>query len=148
MYYFSYGSNMNINHLQDYINNTNTVVVGIGELKNYIFKYQTLKGYNCSKKKSKANIQKRIGSTVLGVVLKIDKKTEKKLDVKEGVAGKRYKRIRVKVTICNKKYNCVCYVIDGPCIDWKPSKRYKKIIIKAAYQFNFPTNYIKRLNYL
>ena len=35
MYYFSYGSNMNINHLQDYINNTNTVVVGIGELKNY-----------------------------------------------------------------------------------------------------------------
>ena len=148
MYYFSYGSNMNINHLQDYINNTNTVIVGIGELENYIFKYQTLKGYNCSKKKSKANIQKRIGSKVLGVVLKIDKDTEKKLDIKEGVAGKRYKRIRVKVTICNKKYNCMCYVIDGPCIDWKPAKKYKKIIIKAAYQFNFPTSYIKRLNYL
>ena len=55
MYYFAYGSNMNIKHLQKYLMNCNALIIGIANLENYEFKYQKIKNdYKC--RKSRANI--------------------------------------------------------------------------------------------
>ena len=42
VYYFAYGSNMNLQEMKKYVNN-NMKIIGIGKLHNYIFKYRVFK---------------------------------------------------------------------------------------------------------
>ena len=145
MYYFAYGSNMNIKHLQNYVKDCNAMVVGIGLLNNYIFKYQTIKNdYSC--RRSRANIVKRKGSKVYGIIFNIDDYILNMLNKKEGVSEKRYKKIRVSVKSGDKTYNCMTYTMVGVCKDKDPPIRYRKLVVDAGMMFNFPSNYMKRLS--
>ena len=145
MYHFAYGSNMNINELKKYIN-SDIKIIGVGYLDNYTFKYRKIKNRKLS---AKGNIEKRIGSKVYGLVFEINGSLEK-LHIKEGVLNNTYQIdfFTVKLIENNKKVMCFSYTMTKNSIDkiGKPSKTYKNNILKTAIQYNFPLQYIKKLD--
>ena len=145
MYYFAYGSNMNKKHLDDYLGHNNAMFIDTGILKNNIFMYQGIK--NHLNIKGKADICRRKGSNVYGVIYKVDEDIMKKLDKKEGVHKGIYEREYCKIKAKGQVYNCVTYrmITDKISRRMEPSVKYKTIIITAAVYHNFPKKYLSRL---
>ena len=145
MYHFAYGSNMNINELKKYLK-SDIKIIGVGYLDNYIFKYRKIKNRKLS---AKGNIEKRNGSKVYGLVFEINGSLEK-LHKKEGIFNNTYQIdfFNIKLLENRKKVMCFSYIMTKNAIDkiGKPSKNYKNNIIKTAVQYNFPLQYIKKLD--
>lgn len=144
MYYFAYGSNMNIKNLEKYLKNCNALITGIGELKNYSFRYNR-QNNSFPTKKSRANIVKRKGSTVYGLIFDIDDIVLNMLNIKEGVEEKIYKKINVIVNSGGEKFKCLSYTMVNPGDIIEPPVKYKKLIVEAGLLFNFPKKYMKKL---
>jgi len=145
MYYFAYGSNMNISELKKYCSCKN---IGSGYLNNYIFRYRLIK--NKLSIKAKANIEPRKGSKVYGVIIKIEGSIDK-LNKKEGLLDFIYliqKNLKIQSISDKKIYNCFSYVMHNDIIleESYPSLSYCKNILDAANLFNFPKSYLKRIN--
>ena len=145
MYHFAYGSNMNINELKKYLK-SDIKIIGVGYLDNYIFKYRKIKNRKLS---AKGNIEKRNGSKVYGLVFEINGSLEK-LHKKEGIFNNTYQIdfFNIKLLENRKKVMCFSYIMTKNAIDkiGKPSKNYKTNIVKTAVQYNFPLQYIKKLD--
>lgn len=147
MYYFAYGSNMNVVKLKKYLCNAKFNIIGSGYLNDYIFTYRN---FTTRKLSAKANIEPRKNSTVYGLIIEIDYNINncKKLDKKEGVQqGLYYKHYNLTITHCdsNKQYNCFSYIMNYDNINdyGNPSKSYRDTILSSAYKLNIPTLYIK-----
>ena len=145
MYHFAYGSNMNINELKKYITSY-VKIIGVGYLDNYIFRYRKIKG---RKLFAKGNIEKRKGSRVYGLVFEISGSLEK-LHKKEGVFNDTYQIEVFHVTLVEnkKKIRCFSYVMTKNAVDQigMPGKEYKNNIVKTAIKYDFPLQYITRLD--
>ena len=142
MYHFAYGSNMNTDELKKYLA-SDIKIIGVGYLDNYIFKYRKIKDRKLS---AKGNIEKRSGSRVYGIVFELNGSLEK-LHKKEGVFNYTYQIdfFNIKLLKNKKKVLCFSYIMTKNAIDkiGKPSKNYKKNIVKTAIKFDFPLQYIK-----
>jgi len=86
MYYFSYGSNANVNHLCSFIDSSCFKIVGCAYIKNYKFVYRNIK---CVKLRSGvANIEPSKGDKVHGILYQIKNSADiKRLDKKRVFLG-------------------------------------------------------------
>ena len=90
-----------------------------------------------------ANIRELEGSNVEGVVHEIDKKDLQKIVNTE---GEDYELVKLSIDVCGKNKTAYTLIYKTNEIrDIPPSKRYLKILIRAAKENNLSTNYIKNL---
>ena len=147
MFYFAYGSNMNINELKKYCPCKNIKIIDTGYLDNYIFRYRTIQGKK--KIKAKANIEPRKNSKVYGLIINITgsiRKLNKKEDFFNNIYFIKHK-LKVHSISTRKTYNCFAYIME-PSVrlqESKPSINYCKKIFDAATLLNFPKSYLKRI---
>ena len=90
-----------------------------------------------------ANIRELEGSNVEGVVHEIDKKDLQKIVNTE---GEDYELVKLSIDVYGKNKTAYTLIYKTNEIrDIPPSKRYLKILIRAAKENNLSTNYIKSL---
>ena len=90
-----------------------------------------------------ANIRELEGSNVEGVVHEIDKKDLQKIVNTE---GEDYELVKLSIDVCGKNKTAYTLIYKTNEIrDIPPSKRYLKILIRAAKENNLSTNYIESL---
>ena len=147
--YFAYGSNMSIDHMLKYCFDKEFKIINIGMLKNYIYRYRSIKGH---KRTGVGNIEKRKGSKVYGIVYDINKSALKKLNEKEGMKYGIYYIDKVNIYSINgrKIYKCITYIMNDDMVgDMKPpTNKYRKLLIDSAIHNKFPIKYINRLLYI
>ena len=133
MLYFAYGSNLNHNQMLLFRCKGSKYIKKIF-LKNYQLSF-------CHPNKKNAygyaNVKKKRGSKVPGVIWKITKKHEKILDRYEDFPNS-YEKAFFK-----KNGKKVMYYIMGACSNRKPSRRYLKLIIKGYKDCKLDLNYLK-----
>ena len=154
MYYFAYGSNIDLYHFTKYISKEQIKIIGPAYLPNYILKYRKI---SVSKKKSGvANIEKRANSRTYGIIYYIkDIENVSFLDKKEGFKNNEnnvYNKLIHNVILIknNEKVNCFMYQINdkyklGEII---PSKKYLQHLINGNKKFNLPHSHLKRIFYI
>ena len=138
--YFGYGSNMSTQYL---IKRRKTIPLESqpGLLKDYEL-IMNMGGPNFLEP-SFANIRPYKGSTVEGVVHKIDEQDLQKIVNTE---GEDYQLVKLSVCIQGKRKIAYTLIyITEETKDIPPSKRYLKILIRAARENNLSTTYIKNL---
>ena len=140
LFYFGYGSNMSTRYL---IKRRKIVPVSssAGLLKDYQL-IMNMGGPNFVEP-SFANIRELEGSNVEGVVHEIDKKDLQKIVNTE---GEDYELVKLSIDVYGKKKTAYTLIYKtNEMRDIPPSKRYLKILIRAAKENNLSTNYIKSL---
>lgn len=147
MFYFAYGSNMNIFELKKYCNVSDITIYGKGFLNNYSFSYVNIK--NKKHLKGKATIEPKNNSKVYGIIYKI-KNNLYNLHKKEGLYNNIYyikKKLQVYSTEHKKYFNCFTYIMSDHVKLNKnnPSIKYRNKILPPAIVYKFPNNYIKKL---
>jgi len=156
MYYFAYGSNLDLNHFSKYIPKKYIKIIGIGYINNYIFKYRTLK--NTSLKSGVANIEKRLNSKTYGIIYEISNNADlSKLDKKEGYISNsneynKYNKIIINTILLdnNKKYDCFCYIMNDKfkLEEKKPRLEYLQYLENGYKNHNLPKQFLKRIYYI
>ena len=138
--YFGYGSNMSTRYLMKR-RKIIPVSSSVGLLKDYQL-IMNMGGPNFLEP-SFANIRELEGSNVEGVVHEIDKKDLQKIVNTE---GEDYELVKLSIDVCGKNKTAYTLIYKTNEIrDIPPSKRYLKILIRAAKENNLSTNYIKSL---
>lgn len=140
LFYFGYGSNMSTRYL---IKRRKIVPVSssAGLLKDYQL-IMNMGGPNFLEP-SFANIRKFEGSNVEGVVHEIDKKDLQKIVNTE---GDDYDLIKLSIDVSGKKKTAYTLIYKtNETKDIPPSKRYLKILIRAAKENKLSSIYIKSL---
>ena len=139
--YFAYGSNMSERRLRDRV--PSAKVIGTGVLHNYCLTFHKLSKKDGS---GKCTIECSESDKVYGVLFKIDKAEECKLDEVEG-KGYGYKEIPVNIkiwdtgkTICGvKTYQATSASINS---ELKPYSWYKQHVFVGAIEQKLPPWYI------
>lgn len=152
MYYFAYGSNINTNILNTYVDNVD--VLGSAYINNYIFRYRNI---NTSKLRSGvANIENRKNSKTYGIIYYIHDNIDK-LDKKEGCINSdnkynKYNKILIEAILLknNKKINCFAYQINDCYKSYqrKPRIEYFNSIKDGSKMHDLPKEHLNRLNYI
>ena len=150
--YFAYGSNMSERRLQKRV--PSAKVVGTGILKNHCLTFHK----PSIDESGKCTIECCKSDEVYGVLFKINRDEECRLDKAEGVCkanpSKGYKPKCVKIEVLDSKsenYECgetVCaktYKATKLCQNLKPYTWYKQHVLVGAIEQNLPPYYI---NYL
>ena len=138
--YFGYGSNMSTQYLikRRKIIPTSSMV---GVLKGYQL-IMNMGGPNFLEP-SFANIRKCKGASVEGVLHQIDEKDLQKIVNTE---GEDYELVKLSIHANRKKKTAYTLIYKtDETNDIPPSKRYLKILVKAARENNLSTSYIKAL---
>lgn len=141
-YYFAYGSNMSFRQMRnrniDFISSEPVTVL------NYRLEFN-----KASKQRthSYANIMRRLGAEVHGILYTLSAAELDKLDVFEGVTAKQYKRIEVLVysESLNKYVEAVAYTACQTAIDETllPTQEYLDTILESAHMLD--DEYVKML---
>ena len=153
--YFAYGSNMSERRLRDRVSSAK--VIGTGVLHNYCL---TFNKYSKKDGSGKCTIEWSESDKVYGVLFKINKDEECKLDKAEGKVKddckKGYKKITVKIEIwdskcsknaggdpiCAKTYQATPVSINRKL---KPYSWYKQHVLVGAIEQKLPPCYIDYL---
>jgi len=156
MYYFAYGSNMDINHFFQYICKSNVKIIGGGYVSDYIFRYRRI---NVPQLRSGvANIEPRKNSKTYGVIYAIDDDcvfTE--LDKKEGYISQnnkfnKYHKIQIECKLLDteKSYQCFTYQMNdyNGLPEEAPRTQYIKYLENGHWFHKLPTHHLKRINYI
>lgn len=136
IYYFAYGSNMDIfrmfNRCED------TEIVGVGYIKDYKLSFR-----KNSSKTGVANIEECKGNKLMGVIYKVSIKGMLSLDGFEG-HPRVYKRTDIVMydEKTNEKYNGMTYIKNGGEIKL-PSDKYLGHLLDGCRQFGIDTWYIE-----
>ena len=140
LFYFGYGSNMSTHYLIKRRKIT-PVSSNVGVLKDYQL-IMNMGGPNFLEP-SFANIRELRGSTVEGVVHEIDKIDLQKIVNTE---GEDYELVKLSIDVSGKKKTAHTLIYKtNETKDIPPSKRYLKILIRAAKENNLSSTYIKSL---
>lgn len=149
MLYFAYGSNMSIEHMLKYCFDKDFKIINIGYLRDYIYRYRSIKGH---KRTGVGSIEKRKKSKVYGIVYDINKTALNKLNKKEGIQHNIYYMDNVNIYSLNnkKKYVCMTYIMNKDImgVEKSPTKRYRKLLMDSAIHNKFPLRYLNRLLYI
>ena len=149
--YFGYGSNMLTCKLKDRC--PSAVPIGICKIKKH-----SLKFHKVSHAKSKNGILDISGKgdmvpsesetdEVYGVLFKILKKEEKKLDKAEGYPDYGYDKKKIDViTTKGEKYRSVMYFANEIDPKKKPYHWYKEQVVQGAKEHGLPEGYIKKID--
>lgn len=139
MYYFSYGSFLDLNYLSTILKTNDIIKIDNAYCKNNKFSYKRLKRY----KYSKANIEPRKGSKIYGVVYFIPPNINLSNLIK---TEKGYKLIDISCILSskNKEIKCQTFqMIDGNNLDTGyPSISYYNHIVKGYKEHKLPSGII------
>lgn len=131
--YFAYGSNMSMAVMRKHC--ATAQPVSVATLSDYRFVI-TADGY--------ASIRRERGSTVQGVLWRVDAANIKALDDYESVATGLYARTTVRVTAGRRRLAALVY-IGRPRPDGRPRPGYLGVVADAARRWQLPTAYVERL---
>ena len=143
--YFAYGSNMFEERLKK--RTPSSKFVGTGVLNNYCLTFHK-RGDDGS---GKCTIEYSQLDEVYGVLFKINKDEECKLDKCEGFPKGHYAKLFVQIEMCDskcgKKKLAQTYMAapNYICRTVKPNKDYKQHVLDGAIEHNLPQRYIERL---
>ncbi|MDD3284670.1 MAG: gamma-glutamylcyclotransferase [Patescibacteria group bacterium] len=140
IYYFAYGSNMNLDIMKSRCGEENFVAFNNSVLNNYVF-YFYGRGY--------ANIResKEINNNVYGVLYKVNNSCMKNLDRSEGYPNL-YQRREVKIKNDFGIFSAQVYIVENDDTKSNPSDSYYESIIIGAKQFSLPENHIEYIKSL
>jgi len=149
--YFAYGSNLNQEDLDKWCKNKGYCPIKFSswkraKLKDYALVFNV---YSKSRRCGVANIERKEGEVVEGVLFIITEEDLKKLDKKEG-HPKKYQRhtISVRTEEGKEVNNVITYWVpkEKTTQDFiKPSKEYLNIIIKGAKRYELSKEWIDKL---
>lgn len=156
MYYFAYGSNMDINHFFQYICQKDVTIIGGAYVDDFIFRYRRV---DTPKLKSGvANIEQRKKSKTYGIVYYIDDNCVfTQLDKKEGFvsdknSSNKYHKIDVQCTLLEngKRLQCFTYQVNDydHLPECPPRKQYMKYLVNGHKIHNLPNDHFKRIHYI
>ncbi len=136
IFYFAYGSNMNVDTMNLRCGENNFVGFKNSYLENYSF-YFYGRGYG--------NIKPNSGERVNGVLYKINQECFTKLDKSEGYPNMYQREI---VTIKNplKDFQAEVYIVLNDKTTAIPSDSYFDTVITGAKQYGLPLDYIEYIN--
>lgn len=139
MYYFAYGSNMNLKQMEERCGK-NAKFLKRAFLKGFKFVYD---GYSVTRKGAVANIIETGNESdiVWGGLFEIDKECNDKLDRFEGYP-KAYNRKVVPVHDDEGNTYCAIVYYRTGEKEAKPSESYKEVVIKGAIDCGIPEDYI------
>ena len=152
--YFAYGSNLNQEDLDKWCKNKGYCPIKFSswkraKLKDYALVFNV---YSNSRKCGVANIERKKGEVVEGVLFIITKEDLDKLDVKEGARGKKRKYEHHKISVETEEgkevKNVITYWVpkEKTTQDFiKPSKEYLNIIIEGAERYGLSKEWIDKL---
>ncbi len=137
---FAYGSNMPTERIQR--SDPGAIFRGIAELKNHKLGFTY-----CSKrwKAGAADIVPSEGGVVWGVLWEVSDAGAHKLDKREGVEGRAYRRERVIVLQDDKEISCVAYTVVDKKSFIPPSEKYLGLLLQGASEHHLPADYIAEL---
>jgi gamma-glutamylcyclotransferase (GGCT)/AIG2-like uncharacterized protein YtfP len=135
MIYFAYGSNMDIDQMEDRCGEGSFELIGKGKLENYKF---IING------RGVATIVPSKDSVVYGLCFEVNDDCLKKLDCCEG-HPRIYDRKKLKITTNKEELSTWIYIDSNNISVGKPRDNYLEKIIKAAKKFKIPDDYIKYL---
>ncbi len=140
--YFGYGANLGIDRFKT--KGMNASLVGQGVVKDYEMYF----GLPCEYKgKGYADIRANKGYEVWGSLFKMNRFSLLLLDILEWVPFSFYKKIKVNVLVDGKEYqNAIAYKACSPNQNLSPSSQYKNYILAKSKEFNFPDEYINKLD--
>ena len=134
VYYFAFGSNMDIQQMEDrkdeFEEEHKEIKVEFADRQKGVMKDWKLIFNKISKKKEGsgyANIEREIGSIVEGIIYKVNDDTIKMLDCYEGVRYDSYfQKERLVENERNESINCIVYIANPRKTDnsLKPEKKY------------------------
>lgn len=152
MLYFAYGSNLNLDHLTDYLD-THGVTLDT-ELKAehalvHNFRFRT-NYYSASHGAGACNIEPASGHHVDGVIMTITRAMQEALRVKEGYPH-RYDEIEVEVhtAATQEPVRALTYMVTPTHrldVDLPVTARYRNLILAGAKQFSFSAKYQRALH--
>ena len=128
--YFAYGSNMDTEQMSQPERAPSAEKVETAKLTGYEFFIN---------ERGVANIRKKDGGSVFGVVFHISDEDEKALDKREGVQYGTNAKEHL------PSLDAFCYIAANTTESHKPRDGYLEKIIKAARDNNFPPEYIAEL---
>lgn len=137
VWYFAYGSNMNIEQLNKRLKeiDTNYYAVEKVELKNYQFVYNKLS----KDKTSKANILFKKEAITYGIAVLMDSEKFKLFGEKFEIG---YAACEVELNINRDQNFKGLTFISHNITNVKPSSKYERIILQGAQELGLPENYI------
>ena len=138
MYYFAYGSNMNLETMKSRCGEENFVGFSNSTLDNYIF-YFYGRGY--------ANIKESADDKIYGVLYKVNNSCMKSLDRAEGYPNL-YQRREVKIKNDFGDFDAQVYIVENDNTISNPSDFYFESVIVGAKQFSLPEDYINYIKSL
>jgi gamma-glutamylcyclotransferase (GGCT)/AIG2-like uncharacterized protein YtfP len=150
VYYFAYGSNMNLADLKCWCDKNGAVVHlknhWVAELKDFKLAFTR---YSESRKGGVADVVRQDGSSVWGVLFETDESTLKWIDKKEDWKGdlskNAYKRIQVEVSLKDgQKIKAVTYEVIHKG-NYKPGAEYLDLILNGGTDFGLPVEYLENL---
>ncbi|MDD4290251.1 MAG: gamma-glutamylcyclotransferase [Patescibacteria group bacterium] len=138
IFYFAYGSNMDLDRMILRCGERNFVGFSNSYLNDFKFYFYN-RGY--------ANIKPQQSSIVYGVLYKINKNCFDALDKAEGYPNL-YQRQIVKIINPMGIFDAHVYIVKNDNSIGVPSKSYFDTVIKGASQYALPKNYISEINNL
>lgn len=145
-YYFAYGSNMLTRRLNERV--PSALPIAVGYISGYRLTFDKVSKKDGS---GKCDAEKtgRESDRVYGVIFKIEREYERKLDRFEG-CGCGYEKEDVKVIvtrsiICEKINAPKAYIATLKQSEIKPYHWYKAFVIAGALEYELPTAYIEWL---
>lgn len=138
MYYFAYGSNMNLEQMKKRC--PSAVFLKKVRLKGYKFVYD---GCSSLRKCAVANIVRSENDTVWGALFEVDSECIDSLDRYEGFPFSYQKETLEVIDEQNRKYDALVYVRE-PQMIVKPSDEYRNVVLDGAKNCELPKDYIAR----
>lgn len=137
VYYFAYGSNMDINRL--FKRCPDAEIVGTGYIIGYKLNFRTN-----SSKKGVANIEVLDNNILTGIIYKISMKDLLILDKCEGHPTT-YKRTNIKMYCrkTDKEFMGITYIMQGNRKENLPTDEYLGYLLNGCKQFGLSANYIE-----
>lgn len=139
MYHFAYGSNLNLEFLNQYVPSAQYV------MKAYLPNFEVQFRFWSKKRQGGiSSIIERPGGMVHGVIYECDEKDMKKMDILESVNQGLYKRETFKVLGEDQNwYDADLYIVVKPLGPFTPARSYVELMLSGAKSHGLDREYIR-----
>lgn len=138
IFYFAYGSNMNLDTMKSRCGEGNFVGFGGSSLNDYMFYFYD-RGF--------ANIKSSLSQTVKGVLYRINENCLNSLDQAEGYPNTYQRRI-VKISNTLGNFDSWVYIVENDDSVGNPSQSYYDTVVSGAKQYGIDDFYIQYITSL
>lgn len=138
IFYFAYGSNMNLDTMKSRCGEGNFVGFSGFSLNDYMFYFYD-RGF--------ANIRSSLSQTVKGVLYRINESCLNSLDQAEGYPNTYQRRI-VKISNTLGNFDSWVYIVESDDSVGNPSQEYYDTVVRGAKQYGIDDSYIQYITSL